>query len=78
MENEFLNLSTKFLFINGDSGMSERKTSELNRLLNDLSCLDYKYQNITDTKVVYMTIFCKSQQQLFIISASSSTVAIFL
>ena len=47
LENDFLSLSTKFLFINCGEG----NISELNALLNELNALDYKNQQISDTRV---------------------------
>ncbi|XP_070497280.1 HEAT repeat-containing protein 6 [Chironomus tepperi] len=49
LENEFTNLSIKFLFVCENS-------SELNSLLNDLNSLDYKYQQISNSNVIVQFI----------------------
>lgn len=52
--NEFLKLSTKFLFINCNTSESEINVDELNFILNDLNNLlglDYKNQQLTDQAV---------------------------
>lgn len=49
LENEFNNLSIKFLFVCDDN-------SELNKLLNDLNSLDYKCQQISDSKLIVQFI----------------------
>lgn len=49
LEEEFGNLSIKFLFVYENS-------SELNSLLNDLNSLDYKSQQITNTKTILQFI----------------------
>lgn len=48
---EFIRLSVKFLFINYNGPGTESNVDELNMLLNDLNSLDYKRQQITDTRV---------------------------
>lgn len=52
LESEFLSLSTKFLFVN----CNEPNTTELNTLLNELNGLDYKNQQIVDSKVCFLHI----------------------
>lgn len=52
LEDEFLSLSIKFLFVNSDIG----NTSELNVLLNNLNSLDYKSQQIQNTKSILRLI----------------------
>ncbi|CAO1344760.1 unnamed protein product [Diamesa serratosioi] len=52
LEDEFLSLSIKFLFVNSDIG----NNSELNVLLNNLNSLDYKSQQIQNTKSILRLI----------------------
>ncbi|XP_055629394.1 HEAT repeat-containing protein 6 [Toxorhynchites rutilus septentrionalis] len=49
LEQQFVSLSTKFLFFNCGSQFSDYR-NELNTLLNELNGLDYKNQQITDTR----------------------------
>jgi hypothetical protein len=46
LNSEFIKLSTKFLFLSFDSS-----AEQLNGILDDLNSLDYKNQQIVDTKV---------------------------
>lgn len=52
LEDEFLSLSIKFLFVNSDIS----NNSELNVLLNNLNSLDYKSQQIQNTKSILRLI----------------------
>lgn len=49
LEEEFMKLSTKFLFLSSDKSVS---TEELNLILNSLNCLDFRSEQIIDFKVI--------------------------
>lgn len=46
LEEEFINLSTKFLFLSFDSSKEQ-----LNEILDDLNSLNFKNESIVDSKV---------------------------
>lgn len=48
LENEFIKLSTKFLFVCSDKTVS---AEELNEILDQLNSLDYKQEQIAHSKV---------------------------